>query len=76
MIPRAAAYCASKHALEAFTDGLRVRACVRLLALSCVCRGGIRAARARVDAFVRVIHTLYSAHPQLTNHKTISPTSK
>jgi hypothetical protein len=25
VIPRASAYCASKHALEAFTDGLRVR---------------------------------------------------
>ncbi len=40
VIPRASAYCASKHALEAFTDGLRVRGawfCVPLAtALRCL----------------------------------------
>lgn len=31
VIPRASAYCATKHALEAITDGLRVRVLSLLL---------------------------------------------
>jgi len=39
VIPRASAYCASKHALEAFTDGLRVRGAWFCVPLATASRG-------------------------------------